>query len=185
MWEYNYGDELYHFGVPGMKWGHRKANVQVSSAKAAYKSSKAAYKTAKKDLRKGAGISGFGYAGISGISKYNNNKTKMNKAEMNMIDAKAKYKASKAKTSEKAAKAEFKTYRKEMQKSGLAGSVVDQQSGGRSTKLYNHLKTQKGKAYADKIEKKVQNVAVTEFCVAATVAVGSTVAQAILMNRDY
>ena len=29
MWTYNYPNELYHYGVLGMKWGHRKQNRQA------------------------------------------------------------------------------------------------------------------------------------------------------------
>lgn len=43
MWEYNYmvqPDELYHYGVPGMKWGQRKARFYSSNAKKSRESAK-------------------------------------------------------------------------------------------------------------------------------------------------
>ena len=33
MWEYNYTDELYHYGVKGMKWGRRKGIRSTQKSK--------------------------------------------------------------------------------------------------------------------------------------------------------
>ncbi len=33
MWQYNYTKELYHYGVPGMRWGIRRGNRASSSSK--------------------------------------------------------------------------------------------------------------------------------------------------------
>lgn len=173
-----YNGELMHYGVLGMKWGHRK-NARVDSAKSEYKSAKKDLALARKEYRK----SSKNAFGIKQLERAQNARYKIGDAEIRRIDAKAKYKAAKAKTSAKAAKAEFKTYRKEMQKTGLVGSAADSSANGRSTAIYNHLVQKKGKAYADAVHKKVQNVAVSEFAVAATVAVGSTFVSAYLANK--
>lgn len=166
------GDELYHYGVPGMKWGHRKASY--AAERNAYKQSKKKLRAARKNLRNSGGF------GIKGIERYNAAEKKYSDAEVNMINAKAKYKAAKSK---KSAKAEFNTYRKEMQKSGLVGSVTDRQSGGRSTRLYENLKATKGKAYADKVQKKVEKVVVKQLVGTAAVAFGAAVASGILQAK--
>ena len=166
--------ELYHYGVPGMKWGHRKASY--ASEKSAYRQAKKDFKAAKKGVRK----SGLGF-GIKGIAKVKAAQDKRDAAELNVLDAKAKYKAAKSKDS---AKAEFNTYRKEMQKTGLANSTYDSLKGGKSAKLYDHLTATKGKAYADKVQKKVQNVAVKQLVGSVAVTLGAAVAVGILESRS-
>lgn len=188
MWEYNYTQqsyELYHYGVPGMRWGHRKyynSNGSLNSAgkaRQSYKSAKKELKSASKQYRKDSlGL------GMKAIQKSNRSEKKYNAAEMKVINAKAKFKASKTSDPTKAKKAEFKTYRKEMSKSGLAGSAADRKSGGRSTRIYNELTKKKGKAYADKVAKSVQNRAVATLVGAGVVAIGSAAAQAYLATRD-
>jgi hypothetical protein len=47
MWRYTNTDELYHYGVPGMKWGKRKARYEGVSTDG---SKKAAYARARQQL---------------------------------------------------------------------------------------------------------------------------------------
>lgn len=169
-----YAHELYHYGVKGMKWGVRKKTYETERND--YRQARKEYKTARKEYRRSV----YGM-GINAINRAKTAESKMQDAELRAIDAKAKYKAAKSKDS---AKAEFKTYRKEMQKSGLAGSAADSNKGGRSTRMYEHLTETKGKEYADRVQKKVQNVAITEFATAATVTAGTLFVEAYLLSRN-
>ena len=67
MWQYNYTDELYHYGVPGMKWGYRRGRSSTVAARGEaskylkkdfYKVSKEEAKQFKKDAKQ---VTKYGY----------------------------------------------------------------------------------------------------------------------------
>lgn len=70
MWTYNNTDELYHYGIPGMKWGHRK-NTSYNIEKQWYNDVKNAKKSRKDRDKKYAITSKQKYK--SDIKKANSN----------------------------------------------------------------------------------------------------------------
>ena len=185
MYDQNNMDELQHYGVKGMRWGHRKKYYTESGklnslgrARQAYKDAKQERKEARKDLRS---ANRFAF-GITGISNANKARKSYNTADAKTVAAKAKYNAAKAKNSEKAKKAEMRTYIKEMSKSGIVGSAADSYSGGRSTSLYNSIRAQKGKAYADTVHKKVQNRTIRSFAGSFAVGAGMLIVSSMLKD---
>lgn len=181
---YETSESLMHYGVPGMKWGHRKYYNSNGSLNKAGKA-RQAYKDAKKNRketvkRSQKDLYGFG---VKGIAKANKAQSKIDKAYMNEVTAKANYKAAKAKSSKAASKAEFKTYKKAMK--SLPGSMNDSSSGGRSTKLYNQIKKEKGKAYADKVINKREKELVTQLVGSVAVTAGTMAVSTYLAVKGY
>lgn len=175
MWRYVHTDELYHYGIPGMKWGQRRSGPKYK-AKVAYKQSKKEYRKA----RRGTIIPTLTGVGIKGIARAKKAYAVKDKADMKRLNAKIKYKTAGMKNPDKAAKKEMKIYTKEMYKTGLPGSAADT---GRSTRLYNTIKAKKGKEYADKVQKKVQNKAVRQLVGGATLMLGTAVAVRLMEDQ--
>ena len=179
----NQNEELKHYGVLGMKWGHRKSKSVMSAKKD--------YKTARKELRKAKIKKMFDSSSyIAGTNNVKRNKqltknierlkTKKENAAFKLTDSQAKYaydkKLSKTGNKDKANKSSMKVYEKSLIKKmgGLPGSINDARSGGKDTRYIKHVTKVKGKKFADKIESRVKKKAIAA-CV-GSVAVGVGIA---------
>ena len=80
----NQTDELMHYGVPGMKWGHRKA-LPTSSIRQRFDSAKSNYKSAKKAYNK-AFNKASNYSSNHAIGQFTNKK-KVAEADKRWNDA--------------------------------------------------------------------------------------------------
>lgn len=186
MWRYTHTDELYHYGVPGMKWGQRK-NRSIVNARKAYKQARTEENKARFKRAFSASTYIAGGRNAEKAKKINRNIDRLaknrEKAAFKAIDLQAKdaynKKLSKTGDKAKAEKASIKVHSKAMQKSdhgqGLVGSIGDASTGGQNTRYYNHLKATKGKAYANKAEKKYSNKLVATLVGAAVVYTGATI----------
>lgn len=128
MWAYNYtyqSDELYHYGVPGMRWGQRKSN---------YSSSYNNLRTAKSNKRR----ANHQYSKSFNKAYYIGTKKNWKKA------AEDAHHANKAKAQYKTAK---KKYKQEVNKNY---SKIDRQTTMRDRYMYNDATRKKAAKYMTK-----------------------------------
>lgn len=188
-------NELYHYGVPGMKWGHRKSTTVMTARKNYKKARKEEVKAKfKRAFKKETYLAGYenrqkdkrNIKNVKSLSK------KREAEAFKYIDKQAKYAYDKklAKTGDKrkAENASMKVHAKAMAKnkygSGLVGSIADAQkragSAGGNTRYYKHLAATKGKSYASKVEKKYSKKIVRNLVGGLAVSVGISLAPRVI-----
>ena len=132
-------DELMHYGVPGMKWGHRKA-LPISAQRARYDAAKQQYKADKKAYSKSFNKA-YSYSSRHPISQYVGKKQK---AESNRLWEDAYDKATQANKSKSAMK-----QAKNERKQNIKNTYNDiQKNASRGEKLlYNDATRRKAAKY--------------------------------------
>lgn len=172
-------DELMHYGVPGMKWGHRKAapTTSVDRARANYR---AARKTYNRSFNKAYNRSLAAYSPSKKQRKANDARwDKAANDAKRLKEAKSVYKAEK-----KQFKSDVERYRKSKGVYDLNvnknGAVI---ATSKASKVKKSISAKKGKTYADKVaktaDKKDLRLFVTQF---TAIGVGFATS-AYLINR--
>lgn len=144
-------NELYHYGILGMKWGHRKAQP-ISAERKRYNSAKDAKKSARKEYNK-AFNKAYGYSSRHPISQYIGKKAKTESSKR-WGEAQTKAKASaKADQRYKEAKRNlkastpYKTERNRQKKHVVTKNAIRIGSVAANRYLSMHQVTRNGKAF--------------------------------------
>lgn len=135
-YEIVYSDELYHHGVKGMKWGQRKKQ----------------YYEAKKRQR-AIGKETHSARNYGTLREMYNARKRYANATARTVLAKGRLKRESTTDAKKADAREKKAYVKAFEKHGVSGSLYDMQDG-KGTAIYNAIKKEKGKKYAEEIQQK-------------------------------